>query len=100
MLGRLFSIWLIFITVSGAAEAIFIVVFANNAFQVSLQNYFDWFPGLQTAFSSFSLALRPFIANLSATLTIWTLTSMGISFEIVIVPLLASQREQRVYLSL
>lgn len=99
MLGRLFSVWLLFVTLSGIAEAIFIVVFANNSFQISLQSYFDWFPQLQATFEFVSRALQPFIANASATVTIWTLTSMAISFEIVLVPLLTAER-QRILVSI
>jgi|SRR5579872_5354706 len=87
MPSRIHLTWLLFVAISGFAEAIF-ALFAGNYFQGSSQTLTMIFPQLQNTSAEVSRALGPFIANSVPILTIWTLTSMAISLEIVFVPLL------------
>jgi hypothetical protein len=86
MLGKILPAWLLFVSISGIAETIFIL-FSGNYFQGFEQTLDMIFPQMQNDVA-ISSALRPFIANPTLTVTIWTLTSMAISLEMVFVPLL------------
>ena len=86
MLGKILPAWLLFVSISGTAEAIFIL-FSGNYFQGYEQTLNVIFPQMQNA-AAISKTLGPFIANSMLTMTIWTLTSMAISLEMVFVPLL------------
>src|SRR5690349_15319373 len=90
MLGKIFLAWFLFISISGIAEVIFILFFAGNYFQDSEQTLTSIFPQLQSTGVAISRALGPIAANSVLAFTIWTLTSMAISMEIVFVPLFSA----------
>jgi hypothetical protein len=95
MLGRVLHGWVIFVCLSGIAEAAFIL-FAGDYFQGASQTLSLIFPN-STLAAAISRTLSPILANETLTLTIWTLTSMAISLEIVFVPLLALRKNEFAY---
>ena len=73
------------------SEALFISIFVNNDFGSMINTITTVFPDnsqLLETIATASKIVNPLVANLTATLYIWTFTSMAVAIEAVFAPLL------------